>query len=100
MPKKSNNDIVQDLRDIESRLQGLIIDLEDKEVDESDTNGRDPKEKVLTSLKIGDRVLIKKPKKGQETLGTIVSIGKKFATVNTATQTIRRIPQNLKKVGK
>ena len=51
-------------------------------------------------LDIGDRVLIKKPKKGQETIGTVISIGRKFVTVNTATQSIKRIPQNLKKVGK
>ena len=51
-------------------------------------------------MDIGDRVLIKKPKKGQETIGRIVSIGTKYVTVNTATQSIRRIPQNLKKVEK
>ena len=51
-------------------------------------------------MDIGDRVLIKKPKKGQESIGRTTSIGRKFVTVNTATQSIRSIPQNLKKVGK
>ena len=44
--------------------------------------------------------LIKKPEKGQETIGEVVSIGEKFVTVKSEKQTIRRIPQNLKKVGR
>ena len=56
--------------------------------------------KATTDFEIGNRELIKKPKTGQETIGRIVSIGTKYVTVNTATQSIRRIPQNLKKVGK
>ena len=59
-------------------------------------NGRSQEVKAFTNFEIGDGVLIKKPKKGQEPIGNIVSIGRFFVTVNTATQSIRRIPQNLK----
>ncbi|CAJ1963942.1 unnamed protein product [Cylindrotheca closterium] len=85
MTKKSKNELAQDLKEIESKVHKLIIDLGKERSDESIT------------LKISDKVLIKKPKKGQETIGIIESFEKKFVTVKTATQTIKRIPQNLKK---
>ena len=100
MPKKSNNDLVLDLKGIESRVHNLLIDLKEKRRDEENSSGLSQEKKATTDFEIGDRVLIKKPKKGQETIGRIVSIGTKYVTVKTATQSIRRIPQNLKKVGK
>lgn len=100
MPKKSNNQLVLDLKEIESRVQDLLIDLKETRHDKSEESGLDQRKGSSANLKIGDRVLIKKPKKGQETIGIVASIGKKFVTVNTATQSIKRIPQNLKKVGR
>ena len=104
MPKKNDEDFIQELKEIETRAQNLIVSI----------NGRTPEYKARSvyrgekgkqgkadsKINIGDTVLIKKPKKGQETIGEVVSIGEKFVTVKTETQTIRRIQQNLKKVGR
>ena len=63
---------------------------------------RESKEKLTQKKKSTSATpfLIKKPEKGQETIGEVVSIGEKFVTVKSEKQTIRRIPQNLKKVGR
>ena len=62
---------------------------------------RESKEKLTQKKKKKSTpFLIKKPEKGQETIGEVVSIGEKFVTVKSEKQTIRRIPQNLKKVGR
>ena len=66
---------------------------------------RESKEKLTQQKKKKKSIsatpfLIKKPEKGQETIGEVVSIGEKFVTVKSEKQTIRRIPQNLKKVGR
>jgi hypothetical protein len=100
LPKKSNNQLVLDSKEIESRVQKLLIDLTERRHDDSDESGLSQEKRSTVDLDIGDRVLIKKTKKGQETIGTVISMGRKFVTVNTATQSIKRIPQNLKKVGK
>jgi hypothetical protein len=100
LPKKSNNQLVLDSKEIESRVQLLLIDLTERRHDDSDESGLSQEKRSTVDLEIGDRVLIKKPKKGQETIGTVISIGRKLVTENTATQSIKIIPQNLKKVGK
>ncbi|CAJ1960040.1 unnamed protein product [Cylindrotheca closterium] len=99
MTKKSKEELVQDLKEIESKVKKLIIVLDKERSDKSGTNEQEQEKKFPITLEIGDKVLIKKPKKGQETIGRIESFGRKFVTVKTATQTIKRIPQNLKKVG-
>ena len=39
MPKKSNNQLVLDLKEIESRVQKLLIDLTERRHDDSDESG-------------------------------------------------------------
>lgn len=103
MPLEGEERLLDELKDIQSRIGVLIIDIE-KGRDERKGSGRsEVGERRLTkksvSLQVGDSVIIGKPKKGQESIGTVKSIGKYFVSVETAKGTVRRIPQNLKKVG-
>lgn len=103
MPVRGEGEILRDLKEIQARIGDLIIELEGISNDsvgseQSETDKRAPN-KRSSSLKIGDRVIIGKPVKGQDTIGTVRSIGKYFVSVETIKGTVRRVPQNLKKVG-
>lgn len=103
MPQEGEENLLRELKEIQSRIGSLIIDLEGERSERKDSVRSKPDKgkpnKKANSLTVGDKVIIGKPKKGQESIGTVKSIGKYFVSVQTSTGIVRRIPQNLKRVG-
>ena len=79
------------IEDIEQQLSELKLSL----LEETERGPSSRREIV-----IGDRVIIKNPKAGQEKKGVVTKINEEtgFVTVQTQTQFIRRLRKNLRKL--
>ena len=84
--------ICKKIEDIERQLNELKISLLEEKKKEVTPTSRE--------IVIGDKVIIKNPKQGQEKRGVVTKINEEsgFVTVHTKSQFIKRLKKNIRKV--
>ena len=81
---KSDNEIIKQINEIEKLTRNLRIDVEERS-----------SQQQTGKLKIGDRVKILNPKKGQEKEGVVSKIGAFRVTIDTEKGMVLRAFKNL-----
>ena len=95
---KTDKEIIEEIERIEEQLKALRISIAEK----GEARNLEAKAKPDPTFKIGDRVQVKNPNFGQESVGKVVKTNPKSGFVTIAGKRfgrrIRRLEKNLKKL--
>ena len=90
-------EVIKQIEDIERQLQALKLSIQGQDGEETKKGAN----RSSSPIKIGDRVTIKNPSKGQKSKGTVTKVNHltKFATIETDTtkKKVVRLVKNLRK---